>query len=245
MIRSLEELHKKGVRNVLNRIFLEMTILNVMYKEYNFSGVAANYAQRTVINSGFHQHKISSTYLYNFLVYITKLSEFELSKNDKILLRRTRLDIQEYVRMLRKLSTGAAVIGEMDRFIRKIMKELYIEDNSLRAFARLSINWNRLSIREKKVLVDKLKKYSTINNRRSILTSSLYELDSEVKIRHEESKNIRPSGNRPDEKLGVDNKEDSLYKDTKKDDSINWKGLGVGFLGGYLLSKYLNREKPE
>lgn len=241
MFRSLEQIHDLGVRKVLNKIYFDMVSLSIMYKEYEYSDNAAYYAKKTIMHSGFNQFKINASELYNCFYYIMNLSEFKLSKKDEILLKRTSLDVNGYVRLLRKLSTGSLPLTELDRFIKLITKYLYIEDSLLRALGRLSVNWNRLSIREKRISIDKLEKYGTIRFRRSIITHYVREIASEIRETHEEDrkeKKRQRNNKRPDDNIGVNPQDKNKEKDKNKDNSIVKPTLYA--LGGYALAKFLS-----
>ncbi|ASV44030.1 hypothetical protein PBI_SCTP2_15 [Salicola phage SCTP-2] len=247
MFRSLKQMHDFGPRQVLNKIYFDMIALAIMYKEYEYSEEAANYAKMTVMHSGFNNFKINATELYNSFYYIMNIGEFELSKNDTILLKRTSLDVHAYIRLLRKLSSGSLPLTELDRFLKLITKYLYIEDNMLRSLGRLAVNWNRLGIREKRITMDKLSKYGTINYRRSVITQYINEMASNVRYDHEQQRKERHreidlKKARADDTIGVSPSEKKPEKSKKDKGSDYNKPLMYG-LAGYALAKFLGNNK--
>lgn len=229
MIRSFQELQKRGLRKVLDQVYYEMIGLCIMYKDYDYSSEAARYAKSTVIRSSFNQHRISSPDLYNLFAFLNNISKYKLSKQDEILMKRAKLDISFYVRYLRKMTNGSLTVVELDMFIRRITKELYIEDNILRAQGRMAVNWNRISLREKKLTLDKMAKYGILNFRYSDVTSNIKKFDSEFVVEEPKQEVETPSTT-----TGPEQKQ-------KQD----WGKIGLAVAGGYALGKFMSREKKD
>lgn len=229
MIRSFQELQKRGLRKVLDQVYYEMIGLCIMYKDYEYSSEAARYAKSTVIRSSFDHHRISSPDMYNLFAFLNNISKYKMSKQDEILMKRAKLDISFYVRYLRKMTTGSLTVVELDMFIRRITKELYIEDNILRAQGRMAVSWNRIRLREKKLTLDKMSKYGILNFRYSDVTSLIRKLDSEFVV---------------DEPKQQQQEEPPVPISTSKQKQ-NWGKIGLAAAGGYALGKFLSREKKD
>ena len=230
MIRSLSELKNRGLRNVLNHVYYEMVGLCIMYKDYEYSSYAAKYAKDTIKYSNFNTHKLNGTDLYNLFVYLNKLAEDgNYNKKDEILMKRAKLDIDFYVRYLRRMVNGSLSVVEFDSFMKRITKELYIEDNILRSIGRMAINWNRLTLRERKLTLDKMKNYGTVKFRYSEVTYKIREFSSEFKVTDEKAE--QPvSNNQPVEKKpeGMSNTEKAMYA-----------------LGGLAAYKFLQKKREK
>ena len=229
MIRSFQELQKRGLRKVLDQIYYEMIGLCIMYKDYDYSEEAARYAKSTVIRSSFDHHRISSPDLYNLFAYLNNIGKFKVSKADEILMKRAKLDINFYVRYLRRMINGSLSVTELDMFIRRITKELYIEDNILRALGRMAINWNRITLREKKLTLDKMAKYGILKFRYSDITSHMRKFDSEFVVEEPEEKES----------------ETPVVVQSAVSKQTDWAKIGLAAAGGYALAKFLNREKRD
>lgn len=230
MIRSLSELKNRGLRNVLNHVYYEMIGLCIMYKDYEYSSYAAKYAKDTIKYSNFNTHKLNGTDLYNLFVYLNKLSEqSKINKKDEILMKRAKLDIDFYVRYLRRMINGSLSVVEFDSFMKRITKDLYIEDNILRSIGRMAINWNRLTLRERKLTLDKMKNYGTVKFRYSEVTYKIREFASEFKVTDEKSEEpvskSEPVQTKPE---GMSNTEKAMYA-----------------LGGLAAYKFLQKKREK
>lgn len=230
MIRSFKELENAGLRKVLNHAYYEMIGLCIMYKDYDYSDAAAKYAKKTVIYSRYDKHRINGTDLYNIFAYLTNIKESKLSKNDLILMKRATLDISFYERYLRRMMNGSLSVTELDMFMRKITKELYIEDNILKSLGRMAINWNRLSLRERKLTLDKMMRYGTVKFRLSDVNPKIREFNNEFEIddgKYQQSLGKEPKDSKP-EKKPMSKTEMAIYA-----------------IGGYALYKFLQKKKEK
>lgn len=231
MIRSMSELKNRGLRNVLNHVYYEMIGLCIMYKDYEYSSYVSKYAKDTIKYSNFNTHKLNATDLYNLFTYLNKLSENkDFSKKDEILMKRTKLDIDFYKRYIRRMVNGSLSVVELDSFMKRITKELYIEDNILRSLGRMAINWNRLTLRERKLALDKMKNYGTVKFRYSEVTYKIREFSSDFKVSDEKSeepvsKNVPQKTEEP---KGMSNTEKAIYA-----------------LGGFAAYKFLQNKREK
>lgn len=225
MIRSFQELKNKGLRQVLNHAYYEMIGLCVMYKDYEYSSYASQYAKKTVIYSRFDKHRISSTDLYNIFAFLNNLKTEKLSKKDEILIKRAKLDMDFYIRYLRRMMNGSLSVVELDRFIKRITKELYIEDSILKSLGYMAVNWNRISLRERKLTLDKMSKFGMIKFRYSDVSKKIREFNAEFEIDEDKYK--------------------KSLDDTKPDDNVESSGklsknkLALAAIGGHALYRFM------
>lgn len=226
MIRSFQELKNKGLRDILNHAYYELVGICIMYKDYEYSDYAARYAKNTVIYSRFDKHRINGTDLYNIFSYLTKLKESTLSKNDKILMKRAKLDTGFYVRYLRRMMNGSLSVVELDMFMKRITKELYIEDNILKSLGRMAINWNRLSLRERKLTLDKMTRYGTVKFRYSDVNPKIKQFNAEFEIDNEQY-------------------QQSVEKEPSKEKGMSKTDMALYGIGGYALYKFLQKKREK
>lgn len=229
MIRNFNELKQLGIRGVLNRLYFSITALGIMYKDYDMSDKAANYAKKTVIYSKYDRHRINATDVYNILAYLSNISESDLSKKDLILVKRASLDVSFYTRYLRLMMNGSLSVLELDMFIRRITKELYIEDSILKSLGRMSINWNRIGLRDRKLTSEKLYRYGVLKFRRSDMIRHINDLNNNIDIDEDKYRDtlVKGEGNKlVDFIKGLDKLDAAIY--------------GVG---GYAMHKYLQKKR--
>jgi len=209
----MSELKNQGLRKVLNHIYYEMIGICIMYKDYEYSSYASRYAKNTIKYSRYDKHRINATDIYNLFTYINKLSEQKkISKNDEILVKRASVDIDFYTRYLRRMVNGSLSVVELDSFMKRITKQLYIEDNILKSLGRMAINWNRLTLRERKLTLDKMRNYGTVQFRYSDVTTKIREFASEFVV-HDEKDDKPVSNKSPEDKKpeGMSNTEKAMY----------------------------------
>jgi hypothetical protein len=144
-------------------------------------------------------------------------------------MKRAKLDIDFYVRYLRRMINGSLSVVEFDSFMKRITKDLYIEDNILRSIGRMAINWNRLTLRERKLTLDKMKNYGTVKFRYSEVTYKIREFASEFKVTDEKSEEpvskSEPVQTKPE---GMSNTEKAMYA-----------------LGGLAAYKFLQKKREK
>mgnify|MGYP003725030123 CR=1 FL=1 len=182
-------------KHMANLLFFEVLRLTFLYKVYDTSGKASDYAKETVIrpmNSGF---SMRDTELKSLLLYFNDAtSNPNLSKNDKIFLQRTTLDVGKVLTYCRKIML-LQPLGSQSHIVLKNMKqELNIDDPKLRAMLTLVLKWETLTGEEMRLLVERIKNYGLLHLRQSRLTKVVnsFTKDKSPYVKDENNNKLTP-----------------------------------------------------
>lgn len=175
--RTKSNIVSHGARDMADLLYFELLRLTVLYRVYETSDVANEYARRTLQRPISAPFSMNDTDLKATLLYFYDLKHRDnVSKKDQILLNRIDVDISSIFNYIRKIQQGQDISTIMPNFLRKMQRSLSIDSPRLRAMKTLVEKWDTLKTKEMKVLLDKMDNYGTLYIRRGELTSEFRKL---------------------------------------------------------------------
>ena len=181
-----------------NMLFFELLRLTFMYKVYDLSGKASNYAKDTIIRPLHSPYSMRDTEIKAFLKYFTDIHDNEdvLSKNDKIFLNQVDVDDFKIISYLRKMMNMNPLGTHADVMLKQFQRDLMVDDPKLRAMITLVVKWESLTGNEMKLLVERIKNYGLLHMRHSRLTKDINQFANKksvyVKDENDKEKKVTP-----------------------------------------------------
>lgn len=166
--RALMNTNSKHMANLL---FFECLRLTFLYKIYETSGKASEYAKQTIIRPLSSSFTMRDTDIKAMLWYFDNTDKLiNKTSNDDIFLNRVNVDNHKIIAFLRRIMQKQDVSMQTDVFLKGLQRDLMIDDPKLRAMLTLVLKWNTLKSSEMDLLVERIKNYGLLNLRRGYLT---------------------------------------------------------------------------
>lgn len=181
--RTKANIMSQSAREMSELLYFELLRITVMYRVYETSDIAHDYATRTINRPLAMPFGMNDTDLKGILLYFYNLKKrTDIPKKDLILLNRIDVDIEYIFQYVRKIRSGQDISSTMGIFLRRMRRSLNIDSPQLRAMSTLVEKWDTLKSKEMKLLLDKMDKYGTLYIRRGELTSEFRKLKNVNRI---------------------------------------------------------------
>ena len=159
LTRNSDNLKSLTYTDCCERAFLILLILEIMKNYSGYRSMATRYANKTLEKSDYSQFRAFNTDLYNFVHFIigdeSALEKLKDPKSAKLMRDKVTLPVFLLNRYLRSLDNSGIVQNTAQFFI-KIETALKITNSDYKAIRRNVVNYNSLSVRDKKTTVTKL-----------------------------------------------------------------------------------------
>lgn len=194
--RTYRSLMNNNSKHMANMLFFEVLRLTFMYKVYELSGTASEYAKQTIIRPMSSSFSMRDTEVKSFLRYFQDVYDNDkLSKNDKIFINQVKVDDFKIMTYLKKMMNLNPLGTHGTIMLRQLQKDLMVDDPKLRAMLTLVVKWESLTGKEMRTLVERIKNYGLLNLRHSQLTKAMNRFTNEKSVYvkdEEDSKKMTP-----------------------------------------------------
>lgn len=153
--------------------FVQLMMLNIFNKDYEFAPLASEYASRTVALKNFDTFRTNGTDLYIALNRLMGKDQDYSSENDKIAMKRVNPKRQDIVRYLTNIANSKSDPGTEKALLLRFERQFNIQDSLLKSMRRLSGDWDNLNQNQKALLITRMAQYMRRKAMRSELTPAL------------------------------------------------------------------------
>lgn len=153
--------------------FVQLMMLNVFNKDYDFAPLAREYASRTMAFRNFDTFRTSGTDLYIALNRIMGKDQKSLTDKDKIASSRINPNRGDLIRYLDNISKSKSNPDFEKRMLLRFEKQFNIQNSLLKSLRRLSGDWDNLNQNQRSLVVTRLSQYMRQKAMRSELTPAL------------------------------------------------------------------------
>lgn len=153
--------------------FVQLMMLNVFNKDYDFAPLAREYASRTIAFRNFDTFRTSGTDLYIALNRIMGKDQKSLTDKDKIASSRIKPNRVDLIRYLDNISKSKSNPDFEKRMLLRFEKQFNIQNSLLKSLRRLSGDWENLNQNQRSLVVTRLSQYMRQKAMRSELTPAL------------------------------------------------------------------------
>lgn len=168
-----------------NLLFFEVLRLTFLYKVYETSSTASDYAKRTIVRPMSSPFSMRDTEIKGLLAYFQDINKNKnLSKNDQIFLNKIDIDVQMVFNYIRRMM-NLQELGTISQVtLRHLQKDLAVDDPKLRAMLTLVVKWETLTGDEMRLLIERIKNYGLLHLRNSELTKVINRFAKDKKMSH-------------------------------------------------------------
>lgn len=153
--------------------FVQLLMLNVFNKDYDFAPLASQYAQRTGAYTNFDYFRTSGTDLYIALNRLLGKDQAELNSKDKIAMSRIAIKKADVIRYLTHISVNKTDSGFEKTMLMRFERQLNVQDGMLKSLRRLVGDWDNLNQNQRSLVVTRMAQYMRKKANRSELTPAL------------------------------------------------------------------------
>ena len=153
--------------------FVQLMMLNVFNKDYDFAPLAREYASRTAALKNFDTFRTNGTDLYIALNRIMGKDQDYSSDKDKIAMGRVNPKRQDVVRYLNHIGSSKSDSGFEKAMLLRFEKQFNVQDSLLKSMRRLVGDWDNLNQNQKALVVTRMSQYMRRKAMRSELTPAL------------------------------------------------------------------------
>lgn len=169
--RTYRSLMNHNSKHMANMLFFECLRLTFLYKVYETSSKASEYAKQSVIRPMSSAFSMRDTDIKGILVYFRDIENYpKKTKNDEIFLNRIEIDNQKIINYLRRMMIKQDIGSHSTILLKSLQRDLHIDDPKLRAMLTLVLKWDTLSSDDMKLLVERIKNYGLLHMRHSQLS---------------------------------------------------------------------------
>lgn len=171
-----------NLRQVADFAFLDLIAAFILSNEYETSGVAKNYADKTISFRSFTRPRLSGTDLYvslNILTNPDSVFSKQIQQNaeaDELLRQKINIHMPTVRRYLDLLADNKMSTSDAQTLLLRLEKQLNITDSKLKSIRRLAQDWTGLSSAQRELLVTRMLQYYKKNMKRSELGTFLADL---------------------------------------------------------------------
>lgn len=153
--------------------FVQLMMLNVFNKDYDFAPLAREYASRTMAFRNFDAFRTSGTDLYIALNRIMGKDQKSLSDKDKIASSRINPNKGDLIRYLDNIAKSKSNPDFEKRMLLRFEKQFNIQNSLLKSLRRLASDWENLNQNQRSLVVTRMSQYMRQKAMRSELTPAL------------------------------------------------------------------------
>jgi len=153
--------------------FVQLMMLNVFNKDYDFAPLAREYASRTSAFRNFDTFRTSGTDLYIALNRIMGKDQSFATDKDKIAASRLSPNRSDIIRYLEHIGSSKSNPDFEKRMLLRFEKQFNIQNSLLKSMRRLAADWDNLNQNQKALVVTRMSQYMRKKAFRSELTPAL------------------------------------------------------------------------
>lgn len=153
--------------------FVQLMMLNVFNKDYDFAPLAREYAQRTAVTKNFDTFRTNGTDLYIALNRLMGKDQSYDDKKDNIAIGRVNPNRQDVIRYLNHIGSSGTDAGFEKRMLLRFEKQFNVQDSLLKSMRRLVGDWDNLNQNQRALVVTRMAQYMRRKAMRSELTPAL------------------------------------------------------------------------
>ena len=153
--------------------FVQLMMLNVFNKDYDFAPLAREYASRTGAMKNFDTFRTNGTDLYIALNRIMGNDQDYSSDKDKIAMSRVNPKRQDIIRYLDHIGSSKSDPGFEKAMLLRFEKQFNVQDSLLKSMRRLVGDWENLNQNQKALVITRMAQYMRKKAHRSELTPAL------------------------------------------------------------------------
>ena len=153
--------------------FVQLMMLNIFNKDYDFAPLAKEYAGRTSAFRNFDTFRTSGTDLYIALNRIMGKDQSFDSSKDKIAASRLSPNRGDLIRYLEHIGNSKSNPDFEKRMLLRFEKQLNVQNSLLKSMRRLAADWDNLNQNQKALVVTRMSQYMRSKAFRSELTPAL------------------------------------------------------------------------
>lgn len=154
-------------------VFVQLMMLNVFNKDYDFAPLAREYASRSMAFRNFDTFRTSGTDLYIALNRIMGKDQKIITDKDKIAASRLAPNKTDLIRYLDNISKSKSNPDFEKRMLLRFERQLNIQSSMLKSLRRLSSDWENLNQNQRALVVTRMSQYIRQKAMRSELTPAL------------------------------------------------------------------------
>lgn len=153
--------------------FVQLMMLNVFNKDYDFAPLAKEYAGRTAAFRNFDTFRTSGTDLYIALNRVMGKGQRYDNEKDKIAATRINPNRNDLLKYLNNIASSKSNPDFEKRMLLRFEKQFNIQDSLLKSLRRLSSDWENLNQNQRALVVTRMSQYMKQKAMRSELTPAL------------------------------------------------------------------------
>lgn len=162
-----------NIDDAANLVFVQMMMLNVFNKDYDFAPLAKEYAGRTGAFKNFDYFRTSGTDLYIALNRLMGKDQDYSSDKDKIAMSRISVKKADVMRYLNHISANKSDPSFEKTVLMRMERQLNVQDGMLKSLRRLVGDWDNLNQNQRALVVTRMAQYMRSSAMRSELTPAL------------------------------------------------------------------------
>jgi hypothetical protein len=153
--------------------FVQLMMLNVFNKDYDFAPLAKEYAQRTAAMKNFDTFRTNGTDLYIALNRLMGKDQSYDDNKDSIAIGRVNPNRQDIIRYLSHIGASKTDPGFEKTMLLRFEKQFNVQDSLLKSMRRLVGDWDNLNQNQRALVVTRMTQYMRKKAMRSELTPAL------------------------------------------------------------------------
>lgn len=173
LFRNKNITSKVNINDAAELAFVQLLMLNVFNKDYDFAPLASQYAQRTGAYTNFDYFRTSGTDLYIALNRILGKDQGDLSDKDTIAMTRIGVKKADLMRYLKHISANKSDASFEKSMLMRFERQLNVQDGMLKSMRRLVADWDNLNQNQRALVVTRMSQYMRKKAMRSELTPAL------------------------------------------------------------------------
>ena len=162
-----------NIDDAANLAFVQMMMLNVFNKDYDFAPLASEYASRTGAFKSFDYFRTSGTDLYIALNRLMGKDQDYSSDKDKVAMSRIGVKKADVMRYLNHIGTNKSNASFEKSMLMRLERQLNVQDGMLKSMRRLVGDWDNLNQNQRALVVTRMAQYMRSSAMRSELTPAL------------------------------------------------------------------------
>ena len=173
LFRNKNITSKVNIDDAAELAFVQLLMLNVFNKDYDFAPLASQYAQRTGAFTNFDYFRTSGTDLYIALNRIMGKEQGKLSDKDEIAMSRISIKKADVIRYLKNIGANKSDSSFEKAMLMRFERQLNVQDGMLKSLRRLAADWDNLNQNQRALVVTRMAQYMRKKAMRSELTPAL------------------------------------------------------------------------
>ena len=174
MFRSKSRVEGTDARDMGDFAMMNMLALYILSNEYDFAGVAQDYAKRSMQYGNFNSFRAGGTDL-NIALTAVKNGMTDSGEKNQIQSSKYKFNDQKIKAFLKTLAMGRPPAG-IQSFFMRIERDLDIQNSNYRSIRRLAQDWPRLTKMQKQLVITRMMQFFRAKALRSELYSYIRDM---------------------------------------------------------------------